>query len=374
MIPFNHLSPCENESSYLQQVLSSQQWGSHGPFAARCIDLIHEHLGSSTIAQLTHSCTSALELAALLLDLRPGDEVIMPSWSFSSTANAFAMRGATPVFIDIHPDTLNIDETLIEAAITPKTRAICVVHYAGVCCEMFSIFAIAQRHNLSIIEDAAQAYLSTYLDLFAGTMGDFGAISFHATKNNAAGEAGVLLTKHLDKLPAIETACAKGTNYAAFTRKEVPSYEWCSLGSAYPPSEFTAAILLAQLEHAQQRLHKRLAIWNKYHAAFRSLNGVRTPRVPASCNHNGHCYWLKLSSETARDAFIKSMRESGVQTSAHYLPLHTSPAGLRYGRLGADATSLPHTEDAARCIVRLPMTITPAEAYIVIDAVQDALH
>ncbi|HXD38875.1 MAG TPA: dTDP-4-amino-4,6-dideoxygalactose transaminase, partial [Rhodanobacter sp.] len=308
-------------------------------------------------ALLTHSCTAALEMAAILLDLQPGDEVIMPSFTFVSTANAFVLRGAVPVFVDIRPDTLNIDEALIEQAITPRTRAICVVHYAGVACEMDTIMAIAARHRLRVVEDAAQAMLSLYKGRPLGSIGDLAALSFHETKNVISGEGGALLINDPALVERAEVIREKGTNRTRFFRGQVDKYTWVDLGSSYLPSELVAAFLAAQLEEADHITSRRLAIWDRYHAwaaPLESAGRLRRPVIPAECAHNAHMYFLLLRGLEARTHFIEAMKAAGIGTVFHYIPLHSSPAGQRYGRMSG---TLAHTDAASDGLVRLPLWI-----------------
>jgi dTDP-4-amino-4,6-dideoxygalactose transaminase len=307
------------------------------------------------MALLTHSCTAALEMAALLLRLAPGDEVIMPSYTFVTTASAVALRGAVPVFVDIRPDTLNIDETLIEAAITPRTKAICVVHYAGVACEMDPIMAIAAKHGLRVVEDAAQGIMSTYKGRPLGTIGDLGAYSFHETKNVIAGEGGALLCRDEEFAELAEIVREKGTNRSRFFRGQVDKYTWVDLGSSFLPGEIAAAFLAAQLEMAESITAQRMALWDHYHAWAKKYedNGIlRRPVIPTHCQHNAHMYYLLLPNLDARTEFISQMRDSGIQCVFHYIPLHSSPAGQQLGR---QASKMNVTDDVSERLVRLPL-------------------
>jgi dTDP-4-amino-4,6-dideoxygalactose transaminase len=306
----------------------------------------------------------------LLCDLRPGDEVIMPSFTFVSTANAVALRGAVPVFVDIRPDTLNIDEKLIEAAITPRTRAICVVHYAGVACEMDAVMALARRRGLFVVEDAAQALCARYRGRPLGSFGDFAAVSFHETKNFISGEGGALLVNDAAHIARAEILWEKGTNRSSFFRGEVDKYTWVDLGSSYLPSDMIAAFLLAQLEQAEALLARRRALWARYHRGFEALEkkgAVRRPIVPDGCEDNAHLYYLLLPDRGARTRLIDGLKERGIQAPFHYVPLHSAPAGRKFGRAGG---SLAVTEDLSDRLLRMPlwyaMTDEPEQ---VIDAV-----
>lgn len=354
MIPFNKPYMTGRELGYIAQAHANGHLSGDGPFTKRCHSWLEEATGASK-ALLTHSCTAALEMAALLLDLGPGDEVIMPSYTFVSTANAFVLRGAVPVFVDIREDTLNLDERLVEAAVTPRTRAICVVHYAGVACEMDAIMAIAARHGLRVVEDAAQALLSTYKGRPLGTIGDFGALSFHETKNIVSGEGGALLCRDEEPAGRAEIIREKGTNRSRFFRGQVDKYTWVDIGSSFLPGELTAAFLAAQTEEATAITDRRMALWDRYHAWARSHeeNGVlRRPVVPAECTHNAHMYYLLLPSLEARTAFIARLKEQGINAVFHYIPLHSSPGGQRYGRAEG---SLAVTDDLSARLVRMPL-------------------
>lgn len=305
-------------------------------------------------ALLTHSCTAALEMAALLLDLAPGDEVIMPSYTFVSTANAFVLRGATPVFVDIREDTLNLDERLIEEAITSRTKAICVVHYAGVAAEMDEILAIAERHGLAVIEDAAQGILATYRGRPLGSIGNIGTLSFHETKNIISGEGGALLLRDVELLERAEIIREKGTNRSLFFRGQVDKYTWVGVGSSYLPGELTAAFLKAQMDEAESITARRLAIWDRYYeglAEHEARGQLRRPRVPDHVGHNAHMFYILLPSAEARTDFIKGMDSLGISTVFHYVPLHSSPVGLAKGRA---VGSLSLTKDLSQRLVRLP--------------------
>ena len=312
-------------------------------------------------------------MSALLLEIKTGDEIIMPSYTFVSTANAFALRGGVPVFIDIRTDTLNIDEKQIEDAITPKTKAIVVVHYAGVSCEMNTILAIAQKHSIPVIEDAAQGIMSKYQGKPLGSIGTFGCLSFHETKNIHCGEGGALLINDKKYIKRAEIIREKGTNRSRFFRGQVDKYRWVDIGSSYLPGELTAAFLAAQLEHAEEITQKRLDIWNKYHKIFQDLEKiekVRRPIIPKECEHNGHLYYLLLDKRYNRDSVLKKMKELGVNAVFHYQPLHSSPAGKKYGK---HSSPLPVTDDISERIIRLPMWIGFDQHQRVKEALQSSL-
>lgn len=355
-IPFNKPHMTGKELFYIAQAHSNSMLAGDGPFTKKCHVWLEDRTRCRK-ALLTHSCTGALEMAALLIDVQPGDEVIMPSYTFVSTANAFVLRGAVPVFVDIRPDTLNIDENLIEAAITPRTKAIVPVHYAGVACEMDAIMQIARRYQLFVVEDAAQSVMAKHGSRALGSIGHLGCLSFHETKNIISGEGGALLVNDAKFAHRAEIIREKGTNRSQFFRGQVDKYTWCDLGSSYLPGELTAAFLLAQMEVAEEITRRRLAIWNDYHRAFAVLEAegmARRPVVPEGCTHNAHMYYLLLPHLEARTAFIESMRQKGISTVFHYVPLHRSPAGLRFGRAIGD---LPVTLEAADRLVRLPLWV-----------------
>jgi len=355
-LPFNRPYLVGHELRNIAEAHANGQLSGDGAFTRHCHAWLEQRIGTRK-ALLTHSCTAALEMAAILLDLRPGDEVIMPSFTFVSTANAFVLRGAVPVFVDIRPDTQNIDETLIEQAITPRTRAICVVHYAGVACEMDTIMAIATRHRLTVVEDAAQAIFSTYKGRPLGSIGDLAALSFHETKNVISGEGGALLINDLALVERAEIIREKGTNRSKFFRGQVDKYTWVDIGSSYLPSELIAAFLTAQLEEADTITARRLAIWQRYHdwaAPLEARGLLRRPTLPAGCNHNAHMYYLLLGDLAARTHFIAAMKAAGIGTVFHYIPLHSSPAGRRYARTHG---TLWHTDATSDCLVRLPLWI-----------------
>lgn len=355
-IPFNRPYMTGKELWYIAQAHASGHLAGDGVFSKKCSTWLEQRIGSER-ALLTHSCTAGLEMAALLADLRPGDEVIMPSFTFVSTPNAFVLRGAVPVFVDIRADTLNIDESLIEAAITSRTRAIVPVHYAGVGCDMDVIMAIARKHQLLVIEDAAQGIMSTYKGRPLGSIGHMAALSFHETKNIIAGEGGALLVNAPEFAARAEIIREKGTNRSQFFRGQVDKYTWVDIGSSYLPSELIAAFLWAQMEEAENITNRRLAIWNMYHEAFESVERrgfIRRPIVPNDCSHNAHMYYLLLPDLTARSEFIIRLRQAGVNCVFHYVPLHSSPMGVTAGRSDGE---LEITNACSERIVRLPLWV-----------------
>lgn len=355
-IPFNQPFVTSKELTYLQQAITKGWLSGNGEFTKKCHAWLELSIGCYK-ALLTHSCTAALEMGAILADLQPGEEVIMPSYTFVSTANAFVLRGGVPVFVDIRPDTLNIDESKIEAAISPKTKAIVPVHYAGVSPEMDRIMDIAQHHKLLVIEDAAQAIMASYKNRASGSIGHLAAVSFHETKNLICGEGGALLINDHNLKERAEIIWEKGTNRSQFFRGEVDKYTWVDIGSSYLPSEINAAFLWAQLEAAQAITQRRLEIWQYYHQAFEELEEqgkVRRPIIPPDCQHNAHMYYLLFPELTIRTAVIEQLRQHGINSVFHYVPLHSSPAGKKYGRV---ADSLDVTDELSTCLLRLPMFI-----------------
>jgi dTDP-4-amino-4,6-dideoxygalactose transaminase len=353
-LPFNKPYMTGRELWLISQAHAAGHLSGDGRFTRQCHEWLQANIGCRK-ALLTHSCTAALEMSALLLDIAPGDEVIMPSFTVVSTANAFVLRGAVPVFVDIRTDTLNIDESLIEAAITPRTRAICVVHYAGVSCEMDAIMAIAQRHGLAVVEDAAQGIFSTYRGKPLGSFGALGALSFHETKNVISGEGGALLVNDPALMERAEIIREKGTNRSQFFRGQVDKYTWVDIGSSYLPGEIIAAFLAAQLEEADAITQRRMDTWNRYHAWAEPLEArgwLRRPVVPAHCTHNAHMYYLLLPSLAARTRFIEVLAQQEVGAVFHYIPLHSSPAGQRYART---CGSMAVTDDTSDRLVRLPL-------------------
>lgn len=356
MIPFNKPYMTGKELWYISQAHHNGQLSGDGPFTKKCHDWLKAQTGCHK-AMLTHSCTAALEMGAILADIKPGDEVIMPSYTFVSTANAFVLRGGIPVFVDIRPDTLNIDERLIEASITSRTKAIVPVHYAGVGCEMETIMAIAHRHNLLVIEDAAQGVCADYRGRALGSIGHLGCYSFHETKNIISGEGGALLVNDERFAERAEVIREKGTNRSQFFRGMVNKYTWVDIGSSYLPGELIAAFLYAQMEEAEVITAARLALWNRYHEAFADLEAagkIRRPVIPAGRNHNAHMYYLLTESLKVRSALIKCLKDQGVQAVFHYVPLHSSLEGGRFGRaVGA----LPVTCELSERLLRLPLWV-----------------
>lgn len=353
-IPFNRPYMVGKELWYIAQAHHTGQLSGDGPFTKKCHSWLEKRTAASK-ALLTHSCTAALEMTAILAGIGPGDEVIMPSYTFVSTANAFVLRGAVPVFVDIRPDTLNIDENRIEAAITPRTKAIAVVHYAGVGCEMDAILDIAERHRLVVIEDAAQGLMARYKGRALGNFGAMSTLSFHETKNIVSGEGGALLINDLEHAEKAEIIREKGTNRSQFFRGQVDKYTWVEVGSSYLPGELIAAFLWAQLEEATPITTQRMLLWERYHEAFADLEAsdlVRRPVVPPHCEHNAHMYYLLLPSLEARTKFIARLRDNGIQAVFHYVPLHSAPAGSKYGRV---AGTMQHTNSLSDRLVRLPL-------------------
>jgi dTDP-4-amino-4,6-dideoxygalactose transaminase len=355
-IPFNKPYMTGRELWYIAQAHTNGHLAGDGMFTKKCHAWLEDRTGAHK-ALLTHSCTAALDMAAILADIRPGDEVIMPSYTFVSTANAFVLRGGIPVFVDIRPDTLNIDETKIEAVITPRTKAIVPVHYAGVACEMDAIMNIAQRHKLLVIEDAAQAVMSAYKGKPLGAIGHLGAYSFHETKNIISGEGGALLVNDDRFTDRAEIIREKGTNRSQYFRGQIDKYSWVDIGSSYLPGEVIAAFLWAQMEEAQNITQKRLDIWHRYHEVLAPLEDagkLRRPIIPEGCQHNAHMYYILLESLEKRTDVIAQLNEQGVNAVFHYVPLHSSPAGRKYGRVNGEMT---HTNDMADRLLRLPMWV-----------------
>lgn len=355
-IPFNRPYMSGKELVYIAQAHREGHLSGDGPFTKKCETWLKKRTHCRR-ALLTHSCTGALEMAGILARLKPGDEVLVPSYAFVSTANAFALRGAVPVFVDIRPDTLNIDETRLERAITKKTKAIVALHYAGVGCEMDTILSIAKKHRLLVIEDAAQGILCTYKGRPLGSMGQYGVISFHETKSVMSGEGGALLVHDKRDVEKSEIVREKGTDRSRFLRGQTDKYTWRDLGSSYLPSDIIAAFLWAQLKDARRIVEKRMALWRRYHAAFAAFERkgrLRRPVVPTHCHHSAHLYYLLLPSRKKRDAFIRQMGRQGIHTVFHYIPLHSSPAGKRLGRM---AGSMTNTDHLSSRLVRLPLWI-----------------
>ena len=352
-IRFNVPNTVGREADYLKEVLEQGHLSGDGPFTKKCHAWLSSNIGGRAL--LTHSCTGALEMACLLANLEPGDEVILPSYTFVSTANAVALRGAVPVFVDIREDTLNIDESLIEAAISDKTKAIIAVHYAGVVAEMDAINKIAERHDLFVIEDAAQALFSTYHGRQAGTLSHAAAFSFHETKNVLSGEGGALILRDEPAFHRAEILREKGTNRSQFFRGAIDKYTWVDLGSSYLPGELVAAFLYAQLEQAEAITRYRLDVCDAYRKAFADLEQqgrIRLPVVPPHCEANGHMFYLLLDGMDDRTAFIDAMKAAGVMTPFHYVPLHSAPAGRKFGRVHGE---MLQTDQLSERLVRLPV-------------------
>ncbi|MBA3580927.1 MAG: dTDP-4-amino-4,6-dideoxygalactose transaminase [Gammaproteobacteria bacterium] len=371
-IPFNKPYMTGRELYYIAQAHHDAHLAGDGRFTKNCHAWLEKITGTKK-ALLTHSCTASLEMAALLANIQPGDEIIMPSYTFVSTANAFVLRGGVPVFVDIRFDTLNIDETLIEAAITGRTRAIVPVHYAGVACEMDSIMEIAHRYNLIVIEDAAQGVMSTYKDRSLGTIGNLGAYSFHETKNIISGEGGALLVNDENFIERAEIIREKGTNRSQFFRGQIDKYTWVDVGSSYLPSEIVAAFLWAQMEEAFNITERRLELWTQYHEQFESLEKagkLRRPIIPAHCQHNAHMYYVLLDSLGTRMRVIDGLKKQGVNAVFHYVPLHVSIAGKQYSKTHGNMT---HTEDLSDRLLRLPLWIGMENVNKVVNALSNIL-
>lgn len=369
-IPFIRPHLTGREMELIGQCLSSGQMVGDGPFTKQCEAHLREHTGARQ-ALLTHSCTAALELSALLLDLAPGDEVIMPTYTFVSTANAFVLRGAVPVFVDVRADTINLDEKLIETAITPRTRAIVPVHYAGVACAMDEINAIAAAHKLHVVEDAAQGVGATYRGQALGTLGSLGALSFHATKNVISGEGGALLINDENLVERAEVIREKGTDRSRFIRGEVDKYTWQDIGSSFLPSDITAAMLMAQLPETNSINAKRLAIWSRFHAAFADAERAgrfRRPGLPQDCGSNAHIYYLVFNSQDERESARAKLADAGIAAVTHYVPLHLSPGAARFGR---NSGEMPVAMSVADGLLRLPIypDLAAEEEARIVDAV-----
>ncbi len=371
MIPFNKPPYVGKEKEYIAEAINSNKISGDGIFTKKCQEWL-ENITGTRKALLTTSCTSSLEMSALLCDIKPGDEVIMPSYTFVSTANAFVMQGADIVFVDIRPDTMNIDEKLIEEAVTEKTKAIVPVHYAGVGCEMDKIMEIAAAHNLMVIEDAAQGCCASYKERLLGSIGHLGCYSFHETKNFSMGEGGALLLNREDFIERAEIMREKGTNRNQFFRGEVDKYSWIEKGSSYLPSDMNAAYLWAQLEQADRVNENRLGIWRQYDAGLQELKKkgyIELPYIPSECKHNGHMYYIKTDCLKTRTRLIEYLRKCGIYAVFHYVPLHSSAGGQKYGRFcGEDRFT---TKESER-LVRLPLYygLSGDEAEYIVDAVQ----
>jgi dTDP-4-amino-4,6-dideoxygalactose transaminase len=353
LIPLNRPGIVGRELEYIEQALRSDHRQGAGRFTQRCQEWLEQWIGRQSRVFLTQSCTSALEMAALLIDLKQGDEIVMPSYTFVSTANAFVLRGAVPVFVDIDPATQNISPQCVERALTPRTRAIVAVHYGGVGCDMDNLCGLASRHNLILIEDAAQALLARRAGRPLGSFGNIAAFSFHDSKNISCGEGGALVLNDPAFVKRAEILWEKGTNRSQFLRREADKYAWLDVGSSFLPGEITAAFLLAQLEKAKEITIARQKIWTFYHDKFDRVGAVaHLPAPPSDCVVNGHIYYLVLPGRMFRDAFIEGMRAHGIMTPFHYVPLHSSPGGQRFGRV---LEKLRHTDAAGDGLVRLPL-------------------
>jgi dTDP-4-amino-4,6-dideoxygalactose transaminase len=373
-VPFNRPYATGAEYDYIREAIRNAHVSGNGPFTRRCTDHLQRELAVERVL-LTHSCTGALEMAVLLADIEPGDEVILPSFAFPSLPNAVALRGGVPVFVDIRADTLNLDERLVEDAITERTRALAPIDYAGVGCELEAFSSLARAHGLVVIEDAAQGYGAAYRERPLGTQADVACLSFHETKNVMCGEGGALLVNRSDWVERAEIIQEKGTDRSKFFRGEVDKYTWVDLGSSYLVSDIGAAFLWAQLEHARDITAKRVAIWDVYHEALEDLENegrLRRPVVPHHCLHNAHMYYVLLETSRERDGFIEQLSEAGVGAVSHYVPLHSSPAGLRFGRVHG---SLEVTDDVSERLLRLPLWVgmTEDDAAHVVDVVRRAL-
>ncbi len=354
MIPFNRPALTGKEHKYIAETFTKRKFSGGGEFSEKCSKWIEKKTGTKR-ALITTSCTDALEMSAILSNIQPGDEVIMPSFTFVSTATAFVLRGAKIKFVDIRPDTMNIDETKIEYAITPRTKAIVPVHYAGVGCEMDTINEIAKEYNLYVIEDAAQGVMASYKGKALGSIGDLGCYSFHETKNIQSGEGGALLVNNEKLVYRAEVIYEKGTNRLAFARGLVDRYTWIDVGSSFLASELNTAFLYAQLEDAHLITDRRLKLWNRYYENLKPLEKkgyIELPKIPEHCQHNGHIFWIKVKDKEERTSLMSFLKSKGIQTTFHYIPLHTAPAGKKYGEfVGEDV----YTTRESERLVRLPM-------------------
>lgn len=364
MITFNRPPYVETAMDYIQECVKNQKICGDGAYTKKCNQWIEDRTGTAKCL-LTTSCTHATEMAALLCDINPGDEIIMPAYTFVSTADAFVLRGGVPVFVDIRPDTMNIDEKLIEAAITERTKAIVPVHYAGVACEMDTIMDIAARHHLMVIEDAAQGILSLYKGKPLGTFGDFGCFSFHETKNYSMGEGGALLIREERYVEEAEVIREKGTNRSKYFRGQIDKYTWVNFGSSYLPSDMNAAYLYAQLEIADKINDARLVLWNRYRENLLPLaqaGKIELPVVPEGCTHNAHMFYIKAKDLEERTAFISYLKENDIMSVFHYIPLHTAPAGLKFGRFhGEDVYTTSQSERLARLPLYYGLTVSQVD-------------
>lgn len=375
MIRFNVPPYVGKETEYMKEAIDSHKICGDGEFTKRCNAWIEEHTGTAK-ALLTTSGTQALEMAALLSDIQPGDEVILPSYTFVSTANAFVLRGAKLVFVDIRPDTMNIDEKLIEDAITEKTRAIVPVHYAGVGCEMDTIMDIAKRHNLVVVEDAAQGVNAFYKGRALGSIGDYGCFSFHETKNYSMGEGGAILINRPEQIEDAEIIREKGTDRSRFFRGQVDKYTWVNIGSSFLPSDINAAYLMAQLEMADEINENRLQSWARYNEGLQDLaqeGVIELPYIPEECTHNAHMFYIKTKDMEERKALISYLKERDIAAVFHYVPLHSAPAGLRFGRFHGEDR---YTTKESERLLRLPMyyNLSESDQQKVIDAVHGFYH
>ena len=375
MIRFNVPPYVGKETEYMKAAIDSHKICGDGEFTKRCNAWIEEHTGTAK-ALLTTSGTQALEMAALLSDIQPGDEVILPSYTFVSTANAFVLRGAKLVFVDIRPDTMNIDEKLIEDAITDKTRAIVPVHYAGVGCEMDTIMDIAKRHNLVVVEDAAQGVNAFYKGRALGSIGDYGCFSFHETKNYSMGEGGAILINRPEQIEDAEIIREKGTDRSRFFRGQVDKYTWVNIGSSFLPSDINAAYLMAQLEMADEINENRLQSWTRYNEGLQDLaqeGVIELPYIPKECAHNAHMFYIKTKDMEERKALISYLKERDIAAVFHYVPLHSAPAGLRFGRSHGEDR---YTTKESERLLRLPMyyNLSESDQQKVIDAVHGFYH
>ena len=371
-IPFNVPPATGREAECLAQAIANKKICGDGPFTKKCHEWFEKKTGAPKVL-LTTSGTSALEMAALLCNVQPGDEVILPSYTFVSTADAFVQRGAKIVYVDIRPDTMNIDETKIEAAITDKTTVICVVHYAGVACEMDTIMEIARRHNLKVVEDAAQGVMSWYKGRALGTIGDVGCYSFHETKNYTMGEGGAVLVNHPEQVEQAEIYREKGTNRSKFIRGQIDKYTWVDYGSSYLPSDLNAAYLWPQLEDADKIYNDRMNSWNRYYELLKPLaeNGtIELPFIPEECTQNAHMFYIKCKDLEERTALIAFLKEKSIYSAFHYIPLHTAPAGRRFGRFAGEDV---YTTRESERLTRLPMYygLTEEEIHTVVSAVRE---
>lgn len=354
MIRFNVPPYLGKEIEYIKKAIENHNICGDGEFTKKCNEWLERTTGT-TKALLTTSCTHATEMAALLCDIKEGDEVIMPSYTFVSTADAFVLRGATPVFVDIRPDTMNINEELIESAITEKTKAIVPVHYAGVSCDMDKIMNISKKYNLMVIEDAAQGIMSTYKGKILGTFGDFGCYSFHETKNLSMGEGGALLIRDAGQIEVAEIIREKGTNRSKFFRGQIDKYTWVNYGSSYLPSDMNAAYLWAQMEQAQVIFDNRMTSWNQYYeqlSVLKDSGKIDLPYIPDDCTHNAHMFYIKTKNLEERSALIEFLKENSIMAVFHYIPLHTAPAGMQFGRFNGE--DLYTTKESER-LLRLPL-------------------